>query len=212
MKAHSERLPNKNIRLIKGKPLFYYILETLLNSIYIEKVIINTDSDEIIRLAKKEYGNNIILHERPKVLCGDYIAMNKIIQYDINKTDNKYFIQTHATNPLLKVDTLNSAIDIFINNQNKYNSLFSVTRLHTRLYDKNGKSINHSPKKLLRTQDLEPIFEENSTIYIFSKTSFNNANFNRIGKKPFMFEMDKLESIDIDNKEDFILAENLINS
>ena len=57
MKAHSERLPNKNIRLIKGKPLFYYILETLLNSIYIEKVIINTDSDEIIRLAKKEYGN-----------------------------------------------------------------------------------------------------------------------------------------------------------
>ena len=210
MKGNSERLPDKNINRLKGKPLFYYILDTLFNSKHIEQVIINTDSEEIIKLAQNEYGKKIIIHERPKVLCGDYIEMNKIIDYDINKVDDEYFLQTHATNPLMEVSTLEKAIDFFGNNQDVYDSLFTVTRLNSRLYDNNAKPINHSLSELLRTQDLVPIFEENSNLYIFSKKSFYNAKCNRIGKKPSMFEMDKIESIDIDDKEDFALAQMLI--
>jgi CMP-N-acetylneuraminic acid synthetase len=79
--------------------------------------------------------------------------------------------------------------------------------MHTRLYSSDGKPVNHNPQQLLRTQDLPPVFEENSNFYIFSKTSFINAGKNRIGLKPQMFETNKLESIDINEHEDFELAE-----
>ena len=81
----------------------------------------------------------------------------------------------------------------------------------TRLYWKNGTAINHNPSELLRTQDLPPVYEENSNFYIFSKDSFNNCGNNRIGLTPQMFEIDKIEAVDIDNPHDFIIAENLYN-
>jgi CMP-N-acetylneuraminic acid synthetase len=108
---------------------------------------------------------------------------------------------------LLRPETINKAIEAYFSDLNKFDSLFSVTRMQTRFYWSSGKSVNHNPQELLRTQDLPPIFEENSNFYIFSKTSFLNAGNNRIGLKPQMFEMDKLEAIDIDDPEDFELAE-----
>jgi CMP-N-acetylneuraminic acid synthetase len=89
----------------------------------------------------------------------------------------------------------------------EFDSVFSVTRLQTRLYEENGKALNHDPNVLLRTQDLEPLFEENSNFYIFSKDSFSNTNGKRIGLKPWLFEVNKLEALDIDEEEDFLLAE-----
>ncbi|MCP4157733.1 MAG: acylneuraminate cytidylyltransferase family protein, partial [bacterium] len=69
--------------------------------------------------------------------------------------------------------------------------------------------VNHNPAQLLRTQDLDPLYEENSNFYIFSRKSFFENNKNRIGKKPFLYEMKKTESVDIDRKEDFVMAEML---
>ena len=95
---------------------------------------------------------------------------------------------------------------------NDYDSLFSVTKWQTRLYWDADRPINHNPHELLRTQDLPPVYEENSNIYIFSKSSFRKAGEQRIGLKAQMFEINKIEAIDIDEEADFIMAERLYPS
>jgi len=205
MKAHSERVPNKNIRDFAGKPLYYYILNALSRSKYIKEIYVNTDSEIISRGAPK-VSRKVKIIKRPQKLIGDYVSMNDIIAYDLSQIDNKYFLQTHTTNPLLTTKTINRAIETFFQNSREYDSLFSVTRLQVRLYDKDGKPINHNPKEPPITQNLQPMFEENSNLYIFSKDSFKKRH-NRIGEKSYLFEINKIEAIDIDTMDDFKIAE-----
>lgn len=206
MKAHSERVKNKNMRIFNGRPLYHKIANELLKAKSVKNIYINTDSDEIIKDVKKTFPMiNLIV--RPKYLRGDLISMNKIIEYDIKQIDSDHFIQTHSTNPLVKAETIDNAIQKYFNYIDKYDSLFSVTELKTRLYDASLRPINHNPKELIRTQDLPSLFEENSNFYIFSKHSFNKSSNKRIGKKPNLFVVDKIQSIDIDEEDDFFLAE-----
>lgn len=207
MKGHSERVKNKNMRNFNKKPLYHAVMDSLLKSKYIDFIAINTDSEIIANDAKKNFGDKVKIIKRPKELQGDFVSMNSIIAYDLSQIKGEHFLQTHSTNPLLKPETIDKAIEAYFNNLDKFDSLFSVTRVQTRFYDKNANAINHNPNELLRTQDLEPMYEENSNIYIFSKESFKNAGNKRIGLKPQIFEMNKLEAIDIDEPEDFILAE-----
>ena len=206
MKAHSERIPNKNMTLFAGKPLYHHIVDKLSGSSYINKIIIDTDSNEISDNIKSFFKDVEIIN-RPENLCGDYVSMNKIIAYDLSKTNDKYFFQTHSTSPLIKTETIDNAIKHYFDNKHKYDSVFSVTKLQARLYNKNIEAINHNPDKLIRTQDLEPVFIDNSNFYIFSRESFANSGNHRIGKNPFMYEINKLEAIDIDEPEDLLLAE-----
>jgi len=206
MKGHSERIPNKNMRLFYGRPLYYQIIETLLSSNYISDIVINTDSPVIAENAIRHFDQIKILN-RPKELQGDFIPMNDIIAHDLSQLNGEHFLQTHSTNPLLTTTTIEKAINSYFKNLYQYDSLFSVTRLQSRLYWKDARPINHDPQKLLRTQDLSPLFEENSNLYIFSKGSFKRAGNNRIGLKTQMFEIDKCEAIDIDEERDFKLAE-----
>lgn len=206
MKAHSERVPNKNVRIFCGRPLYHHILDSLLNSEFINQVVINTDSDEIAEEAPRLFKHVRIIH-RPIWLCGDFVSMNEVIAYDIEQTVGEYFLQSHCTNPLLTTATIDDAIVRYFSNLDKYDSLFSVTRFKTRLYWEDGRPINHDPSELMRTQDLPVVYEENSNMYIFSKKSFRQASNNRIGIKPQMFEINSLEAIDIDEEEDFKLAE-----
>lgn len=208
MKAHSERVPNKNISNFCGQPLYYAVLSSLLQSEYIDKVIINTDSDIIKEDALKNF-ERVLIIDRPKEIQGDFVSMNDIIAYDLNKTDGEYFLQTHSTNPLLRPKSIDFAVEKYFKNLKQFDSLFSVTRLQTRLYWKDGSPVNHNLKELLRTQDLPPVYEENSNFYIFSKKSFADAGGSRIGLKPQMFEINKLEAVDIDEPEDWEIAESL---
>jgi N-acylneuraminate cytidylyltransferase len=207
MKSNSERVPNKNMRDFGGIPLYHVIIKSLLSSKYVETIIIDTDSKKIEDDAKRIFGNKIIIINRPKEIQGDYVSMNNIIAYDLSVVKGEHFLQTHSTNPLLRTETINKAIEEYFSGLDKFDSLFSVTKVQTRFYDKNAKPINHNPNELLRTQDLEPMYEENSNLYIFSKESFKSVGEKRIGLKPQVFEVNKLESIDIDDIEDFKLAE-----
>jgi CMP-N-acetylneuraminic acid synthetase len=206
MKAHSERVSNKNIRQFAGKPLYHCIAQILQASDFIKTIIINTDSEIIAEQAPKHFSKVKIIHRPPKIQ-GDLVEMNDVIAYDLSVSEGEHFLQTHSTNPLLTIKTLNNAIESYFNRDTKFDSLFSVTRLQTRLYYENVQPINHNPQELLRTQDLPPVYEENSNIYIFSKESFKKAGNKRIGLRPMMFEMEKLEAIDIDKNVDFQLAE-----
>ncbi|MFZ5947127.1 MAG: cytidylyltransferase domain-containing protein [Stygiobacter sp.] len=206
MKGHSERVPNKNLRSFSGVPLFHIILRKLIEVEVINEVIINTDSEEIARSAKSINGKVKII-ERPKALQGDFVPMNEIINYDLANTDGDIYLQTHSTNPLLKKETIQNALNQYICNKDKYDSMFSVSKHQSRFYDAKLKAVNHNPQELLRTQDLPPLYEENSCFYIFTKESFAINENKRIGKNPNIYQMSKLESVDIDENEDFILAE-----
>lgn len=205
MKGHSERVPGKNVRNFAGKPLFFWVLESLSNSEYISEIVINTDSDEIAKLAQDHYDVTIL--KRPDHLLGDMVSMPPILKYDLECISGEHFLQTHSTNPLLSTKTINESIEAFYN-QDNYDSLFTVTRLQTRLFWNDGKPVNHDPSNLIRTQDLDPIYEENSCLYLFTRRVFEENN-HRLGKNPMMFPMDPLESIDIDEEHDFVIAEQL---
>jgi N-acylneuraminate cytidylyltransferase len=206
MKGHSERVPNKNMKDFNGKPLYHYIVETMLKSQYVTDVLINTDS-EVIKADVAKYFPRIQTVDRPEKLIGDFVSMNKIIEHDIEYMPSDYFIQTHSTNPLLKSETVDRAFEKLLAANGEFDSAFSVTKVQTRFYDKDGKPYNHNPNELLRTQDLEPLFEENSNFFIFTKDSFVNASMARIGKVPMMIEMNKIEALDIDEPSDFVIAE-----
>ncbi|MCW7497033.1 acylneuraminate cytidylyltransferase family protein [Leptospira levettii] len=211
MKGNSERVPKKNIRLMHGKPLFFYIADTLLESNHFDLLAINTDSEEISEIAKNKYGNWVKIIERPASLVGDFVSMNLIINHDVEflGKENDFF-QTHSTNPLLTQETIIKAVNVYQQGVREQNidSLFSVNLIQTRLYDRNLRPINHDPKILTRTQDLDIIYEENSNFYIFSGKSFLE-NAHRIGKKSIAYVMSKnsVESIDIDENADWELAE-----
>jgi len=207
MKGHSERVKNKNMRLFDEHPLYHAVMRSLLASKYVHKVVIDTDSDRIAQDARLSFGDDVIIVERPISIQGDFVSMNEIIAYDLSQVEGEYFLQTHSTNPLLTTQTLNDAIEAYFNTKNCYDSLFSVTKIQTRFYDQDAHPINHNPQELLRTQDLKPWYEENSNFYIFSKEAFHKAGNKRIGLKPKIYEMNKLEAVDIDDPEDFVLAE-----
>lgn len=207
MKGHSERVPNKNLKMIAGQPLCLWMLQTLLQVPELSSIIVNTDSEEIANTC--QVSDKIVIHPRPQKLCGDFVSMNDIIGYDISQSTADIYLQTHSTNPLLEADTISKALSIYIKNLPECDSLFSVTALQTRLYDKNQQPINHDPNTLMRTQDLDPIYEENSNLYIFSGGSFH-ANNQRIGKNPYMYSIPAKEAIDIDELIDFEIADFLL--
>lgn len=205
MKGHSERVPGKNMKIFRGKPLYHAIMTELLSSKYSARIFVDTDS-EIIAADLKQNFPGVEVIERPPELCGDDVSMNRIISYDIPVSGGEYFLQTHSTNPLLSRDTIDGAIDFFFNNTGRYDSLFGVNKIQSRLYNSKGEPINHDPGLLIKTQDLDPVFEENSNIYIFSRRSFSDAGERRIGKNPCMYEIPRFESLDIDTQADFDMA------
>lgn len=206
MKGHSERVPHKNIRPLAGKPCFHWVMEALSASDYIDEIIINTDSEEIAASAAKFPKARILV--RPDFLLGDMVSIQPLIEYDLSQSDGEYYLQTHSTNPLLTTESVNKAIEAFFA-QTGHDSLFSVTEIKQRFYWPDGRGINHDPKHLIRTQDLEPIYHENSCFYVFSKET-NRKIKNRLGSNPLMFPIDRLEAADIDDMEDFYWAEFLM--
>ncbi len=206
MKGHSDRVPNKNLRPFCGRPLYHWIAESLIQSSHISQFVVDTDSRPIADDVRRNFGRAKIL-ERPSSLCGDLVSMNKIIENNLAQLQGEHFLQTHSTNPLLALETIHRAIETYQDRLSRCDSLFSVTRSQVRLYFQDGRPVNHNPEKLERTQDLAPVYEENSNLYIFSKNSFAKNGGHRIGKNPSMFEMSKIEAFDIDEEEDFKLAE-----
>jgi CMP-N-acetylneuraminic acid synthetase len=208
MRHHSQRVPGKNYRLLAGKPLYRYIIETLLAVPQIDKIIVDTDSPPVME-GLRAYFPDVRVIPRPESLRADDIPMNEILAYDMEQSAADFYLQTHSTNPLLRAETVTRAIETFLAHYPARDSLFGVTRWQTRLYDSLGRAINHNPAILLQTQDLPPVYEENSCIYLFTRETFLTRR-NRIGERPLMFEIPRLEAIDIDEEADFQIAEALV--
>ncbi|MCF8275165.1 MAG: acylneuraminate cytidylyltransferase family protein [Flavobacteriales bacterium] len=207
MKANSERVVGKNFKNFAGKPLFKWVLEALLAVDEIEKVIINTDARHILADNGLVETDRIIIRDRPIEIQGDFVSMNRVIEDDIKNVASESYLMTHTTNPNISANTFAKAIEEYQKGLAAgFDSLFSVTKQQTRFYREDGSAVNHDPNVLLRTQDLEAWFEENSCLYVFSNKAFEQTNA-RIGKKPMLFETPRFESIDIDDAQSWKLAE-----
>ena len=205
MRHSSERVPGKNYRDFVGKPLFQYVIRALLDCPLVDKVVIDTDSPTVIEYSGKYFPEVLVL-ERPEHLRDGSIPMNDVLMNTINHVPADFYLQTHSTNPILSSATVTEGISKFFNLFPMYDSLFSVTRKQVRYWDQLARPINHNQNILLRTQDLPPVFEENSCMYVFTKEILERKH-NRIGDRPFLFEMSEAEAQDIDVELNFIMAE-----
>ncbi len=208
MKAHSERVSGKNFKDFCGKPLFRWVLDTLLSVGEIDRVVINTDAREILAAHGLQDTERVEIRDRKADLCGDFVSMNRILEDDIQAVAADAYVMTHTTNPLLSRNTIQSALASYFTGRKAgdCDSLFTVNRFQSRFYREDLSAVNHDPDRLLRTQDLEIWYEENSNLYIFDRASFA-VNRARIGAEPRLFESPLCEAVDIDDAASFRLAE-----
>lgn len=211
IKSESQRVPNKNFKNLNKKALFKWILEKLISINEIDQIIINTDA---VRKVRNKLGvkinKKIIIKQRIDELKGNEISMNEIIKDDLNDCNNNDIIMTHATNPLLTKGFIVKCIAKYKESIKKnYDSLVTFDQFYGRFFDHNFRPLNHRTGQLIQTQDLKPLYFENSNLYVFSKKSFKKKN-NRIGNKPYFMITPKEISLDIDNKADWKIAEKLI--
>lgn len=209
MKANSERVKGKNFRDLAGKPLFKWILDSLLEVEEIDQVVINTDARHILAENGLVETDRVLIRDRKPEICGDLVSMNLILQDDIDAVDADLYIMTHTTNPLISSDTIKKGLQEISENSDK-DSLFTVNKIQTRFYREDCSPVNHDPDNLIRTQDLEPWYEENSCLFYFTKESFSKTNA-RIGEKPLMMVTPPLESLDIDEPHDWDMVAALVN-
>jgi CMP-N-acetylneuraminic acid synthetase len=208
MRHDSERVPGKNYRPMAGKPLYRHIVETLLAVPEIDRVVIDTDSDIIKRDAADAFRQVTVL-DRPAHLRDGSIPMNDVLLNDVRQVPAGLYLQTHSTNPLLRPETISGALQAFRTSPD-HDSLFSATRIQARLWSADGRPMNHDPAVLLRTQDLPPVYLENSCLYLFTRELLERRG-TRIGVKPLVFEIDRDEAYDIDEEQDFRLVEALMS-
>jgi CMP-N-acetylneuraminic acid synthetase len=205
MRHDSERVPGKNYRPFAGEPLYARVVAMLLGVPAIAQVVIDTDSPVILGHAARHFPT-VRLIERPLELRDGRVPMNEVLLHDVAQAPADLYLQTHCTNPLLRGETVGRALAAMVAAWPRHDSLLGVTRLQTRLYDASGRALNHDPAVLLRTQDLPPVFEENSCLYLFTGDGLR-ARRNRIGERPLRFEVPREEAWDIDEELDFEVAE-----
>jgi len=197
---------NGNLRLFNNQPLYKLLLDKLEQIFAIDEIIVDTDLDYLENEIKSSYKKTHFL-KRPENLRANQTSINDIIGFDISQSpDSEIFIQTHINKPLIKKETIAKALKLFVEEEDKFDSLISVNKYHNRFYDQNKKAINHDKYNLLRTKELPPVYEENSCFYIFTPESFKKTN-HRIGDNPIFFETTNIESLELKDNLSYKLAE-----
>ena len=202
-------LVDGHMRLFNNRPLYRILLEKLENIFAVDEILVDTDiaslESEITSMFKKAR----FIHRIPE-LSGSNINVNQILEYDLTQTDNnEIFLQADINKPLLKKETIAKALKHFVEKEEVYDSLLSVTTYQQRFYDANHQPVNHDPKQLVRTKDLPPTYAENSCMYLFTRDSFKK-NKHRVGANPDFFEMHPFESIELKDEWYYKLAEMLM--
>lgn len=208
MRHSSRRVTGKNYRSLGGKPLYRHIVESLLAAERVTEVVIDTDSELLWQDAARHFPQ-VKLLERPAHLADEMASMNDVLLNSVKHMEADIYLQTHSTNPLVRASSIDAAIEAFCDGRPEHDSLFSVTAVRKRFWTMEGKPVNHDPDVLLRTQDLRPIMEENSCIYLFERETLE-ARGNRIGARPLLFSLDAEEAFDIDEELDFAVVEGIV--
>ena len=215
-KKSSSRVKNKNRRKFANINfgLTRIKLNQLLKSKLINKIYISTNDKKIINFAKKLKKKKIIVHSRKDpTLSTDNTSNKQLVKHAMNIIPDGHILWTHVTSPFINSRIYDEAIRKYQKIiKLKYDSLMTVTKIKGFIWDQK-KSINYNYKKIKwpKTQDVTPLNKINSGIFINSKKNYMKFN-NRIGNKPYMFNLPKYYGLDIDDVEDFYLAEFLFKN
>lgn len=204
IRLNSKRVVGKNLKMLGGKPLMCYILDTLANIKKIDEVYVYCSQEAI-----REYlPEGVKFLKRPEYLDRDE-TLGKEIYEEFTKTiDADIYILAHTTSPFMKQETLENALDKIVNDG--YDSAFSCEKIQTfTWYD--GKPLNYDLKEIPRTQTIEPVYVETSAFFMFKRDIWK-VHKQRIGFKPYMAQVDKIEGVDIDWPEDFDFAEKILGT
>ncbi|MBQ9610338.1 MAG: acylneuraminate cytidylyltransferase family protein [Lachnospiraceae bacterium] len=204
MKLNNTRLPQKNTKsFTNGKALCYYILSTLLSVRDIDEIYVYCSNPEI----KKYIPAGITFCQRSAELDKDSTSMTEVLTSFADEVSADIYVMTHTTAPFITKESIEKGIKAVVSGE--YDSSFAAKKLQDFLW-KDGKPFNYNLSNIPRTQDLEIIYQETSGFYIYKKDIIKNLN-RRIGEKPCVIEIGEIEAIDIDEAEDFMIADAIFN-
>lgn len=203
IKMNNERLPGKNTKILGKKPLLQYELDSLVETELLDEIDVFCSSEDI-----QEYlPEKVNFVKRSEELDLPTSNFTQIFEAFMSEKDADIYVYAHATAPFITVDTMKECIEAV--QSGKYDSAFCAIKLQDYLW-KNGEPLNFDASNVPRTQDLEPIYQETSGVYVFTKGVFEKYH-RRIGKNPYIKEVSFKEAVDIDEAEDFRLAEVLVD-
>ena len=204
----SQRVKNKNIRLFAGKNLLQHKIETLKKLNFIDDIIVNTDSEDAISIAKKL---DVNFFERDPYFASSQCLNSDFWKNIADNTKSEYIMFTNCTSPLIKLNTYENILKIFndIFTKSKFDSLNTVTEIKEFLFE-NGKPINFKLNETPNSQNLPDIVKLNFAINIL-KTEKMSSEKSLIGKNPYLYKLDEIESLDINSEYEFAFAEYLFD-
>lgn len=203
LKLQSRRVPGKNLRTLGGKPLFMWILDSLSQAKHIDQIYIFASEDWFAKSPTYVSEKEVKQLERPRALDSDDAEGAQIYQSFAAHVPSDYYLLAHATSPFLSAETIDACVEAVFDQG--FDSALTVKRHQTFVRDASGRPINFSPNRMLPTQKLSPVFSDTSGLYMFSAGTLQSGN--RTGKNPYMKEVSFAEALDIDNEEDFLMAE-----
>ena len=199
IKLNSQRVPHKNLRPLGNHPLLWHVCHTLVLSQGIDKVCAYCSSDDV-----QDYLPDGVLYvKRPSWLDNDEIKGAQIYEQFIAQVDADAYVLAHTTSPFLTRESVERGVAAL--RSGEYDSAFTAQRVQTFAWFK-GRPLNYNLEDVPRTQDVEPIWVETSGFYMFRKELFVQEH-RRIGCSPLIVEVSPIEAIDIDEPDDFALAE-----
>ena len=204
IRLNSKRVVGKNLKMLGGKPLLCHILETLVWVHLIDDVYVYCSDESIIPYLPK----GVKFLKRPEFLDQDSTLGKDIYNEFVKTIDADVYMLAHTTSPFIKETTISNALERVISGEN--DSAFSAEKIQTFTWYQ-GKPLNYELKNIPRTQTIEPIYVETSAFYIFKKEVWTEMG-QRIGDKPYIALVDKIEGVDIDWPEDFEFAQKILES
>jgi len=202
IKSNSERVPGKNFRVLNGKKLYEYIIEHVLEASCFDDIFVDTNSEEIVEYIEPK-GIKII--ERLPELAENTANGNDLLCYHFDMYPlYDYYFQLFATAPYLQPESIRKCAEGLLMSE-EMDSCFTAMKNHG-FYWLNGIPANYRPGILPRSQDMMPMIEETTGMYGISRQSLKKYR-SRIGRKPFIYYVNKFEAVDINTEEDLIIAE-----
>ena len=204
MKLNNQRLPNKNIKpFTNGKPLCNYILSTLMECKEIDEIYVYCSDCSI----QNYIPDGVKYLKRSEQLDQDTTKMNEVLKCFASDVPADIYVMTHVTAPFVKSTSIQRGLEAV--KSGTYDSAFAAKKLQDFLW-RDGRPYNYELDNIPRTQDLPILYEETSGFYIYQSSVINNMN-RRIGNNPSIIEVDEIESCDIDEMSDFIIADAIYN-
>lgn len=204
IKANSERVPGKNLRMLNGKKLYEYICEHIKEANVFDDVYIDTNSQEIAK-----YATNMgfhIIERKPELARNTANGNDLLVHHYLLYPDYDYYFQLFATAPYMQSDTIKNCVEKLLSSE-EYDSCFTATENHS-FYWMAGNPLNYRPGILPRSQDMMPVIEETTGLYGITRDALDRYRC-RIGRKPYIYIVDKFEAVDINTEEDLKIAEHV---